>query len=203
MIFKSRKYWICVACVWGPWLLLTLAFYTLVLTPQAERLRKVHQDLLVSSDRVSVARLASQPDTQQRQRELLGELQQRIDEFLVPTGQQDKILFEISRLASKYGLSEYAGKTREDVWSAEEAGRAKLKRMWQTISFRGTFQQFASFVNALERSRPAVFVESASIERSRQESKLHSARLLVSFLIQPDAPTSGAVSWVSREDASL
>ncbi|HOK65736.1 MAG TPA: GspMb/PilO family protein [Anaerohalosphaeraceae bacterium] len=203
MIFKSRKYWIYVACVWGPWLLLAASFYTLVLTPQTERLKAVHQDLTVSSDRVSVARLASQPDTQQRQQELLNELQQRIDDFLVPSGKQDKVLFEISRLANTAGLSEYAGKTREDVWAAEDSGQTKLKRIWQTITFRGTFQQFASFVNALERSRPTVFVESASIERSRQQSKLHSAKLLVSFLIQPDSSAPAAVSSILREEPSL
>lgn len=203
MIFKSRKYWMVAACVWGPWLLLAAGFYTLVLTPQAERLKAIHQELTASSDRVSMARLASQAETQQRQLDLLNELQQRLDNFLVPAGRQDRVLFEISRLANTIGLSEYAGKTREDVWAAENAEQVKLKRVWQTITFRGTFPQFASFVNALERSRPAVFVESAAIERSRQESKLHSAKLLVSFLIEPDSSAPTAVSSVLREDSSL
>jgi hypothetical protein len=203
MIFKSRKYWMYVGGIWGPWLLLSIGFYTMVLSPQAERLKKVHQELAASNDRVSIARLASQADTQQRQMNLLAELQQRIDDFLVPAGKQDKVLFEITRLANTLGLSEYAGKTREEVWNAENAEQAKLKRIWQTITFRGTFQQFASFVNALERSRPAVFVESAAIERSRQDSKLHSAKLLVSFLIQPDGTAPAAVSSVLREDSSL
>lgn len=202
MIFKSRKYWMYVACVWGPWGLGLLSFYTLVMTPQAARVKAVHQELTTSTDRVSIARLASQPDTQKRQRELLAELQQRIEDFLQPAGAQDKILFEISRLANTLGLSEYAGKSREDVWSAEDSGKSKVKRMWLTISFRGSFRQFAAFVNALERNRPAVFVESATIEHARQQSKQHSAKLLVSFFIQPDTSTT-AVSSVHREDSFL
>jgi hypothetical protein len=70
------------------------------------------------------------------------------------------------------------------------------------ISFRGSFQQFASFINALERSRPAVFVESAAIQQARQQSKQHSANLLVTFFIQPDS-SAKAVSLGPKEDSSL
>lgn len=201
-IFKNRKYWIAAGCVWGPWLMLVLGFYWLVLVPQEQRYKAVHQELAASSDQVSMARMASQPESRQRQEELLANLRERIEEFLVPAGQQDKILFEISRLANTYGLSEYAGKIRENDWSDESSQQPKIKRICMNISFRGSFQQFASFINALERSRPAVFVESAAIQQARQQSKQHSANLLVTFFIQPDS-SAKTVSLGPKEDFSL
>lgn len=202
MIFKNRKYWIAVGCVWGPWLVLALCFYWLVLIPQEQRYKAVHQELAASNDQVSMARMASQSQIRQHQEKLLAELQSQIEGFLVPAGGRDKILFEISRLANACSVSEYSGKIRENVWSNESSQQTKIKRIWMNISFCGSFQQFASFINALERSRPAVFVESAAIQQARQQSKQHSAKLLVAFFVQPES-SAGSVSLFPKEDFSL
>jgi hypothetical protein len=62
--------------------------------------------------------------------------------------------------------------------------------MWLTVTFEAPFQQFAAFINDMERNIPAVFVESAGIERSRENPKQHRAQLLVAFFTQPDKKTS-------------
>lgn len=190
MIFKTKKYWIVVALVWGPWLVLCALGYFFILQPQAHLYNAIHQELSVSNDRVSVARMAALQDTRDRQSQLLSELQARIGEFLAAPAQQDRVLFEISRMANAYGLADYAGKSRQDPWGDEESEQVKIQRMWLTVTFEAPFQQFAAFINDMERNIPAVFVESARIERSRENPKQHRAQLLVAFFTQPDKKTS-------------
>jgi hypothetical protein len=204
MIFKTKKYWIGVTAFGIPWLLLCALGYLVVLQPQVQLYKTVHQELTASNDRVSVARMAALEDTQKRQADLLAELQTRIGDFLVAPGQQDRVLFEISRLANTYGLADYAGKSRQDPWGVEEDEQIKIQRLWLTLTFEAPFQQFAAFINAMERNTPALFVESAAIERSRENPKQHRAKLLVAFFTRPEtkAAAKSAAAQTNKEGSS-
>lgn len=202
MIFKTKKYWIGAGVFWTPWVILMASLYLFGLQPQALKYKAVHEELAASNERVSVARLSSLEDTRQRQIDLLAELQGRVNEFLVAPDQQDRILFEISRLANAYGLADYAGKSRPDLWGAEEGEPVMIQRMWLTITFKAPFQQFAAFINAMERNTPAIFVESAGIERSRENPKHHRAKLLIAFFTRPASKPSGTAAAAGQTEGS-
>ena len=207
MIFKTKKYWIGVAAVWVPWAMLSIVVYLFAIQPQQQRYKIVHDQFVRSNDQVSVARMAAQEETKQRQAKLLADLQTRITDFMVPEEQRDRVVFEISRLANSFGLVDYAGKNREEVWNAYEGEQeVKIQRIWMTITFRAPFQQFAAFINAMERSTPAVFIESADFERSRDNPNQHRAKLLIAFFTKPAAAASdasvSAVSEKTREGSS-
>lgn len=199
MIFKTKKYWIGVAVFWIPWLVLCVVCYLFVLQPQTRQYKTVHADFTASNDRVSIARLSSFEDTQKRQQEMLAELQSRVSEFVVPAEQHDRIVFEISRLANSFGLADYAGKNRQDIWNTDEDEEVKVQRMWMTITFKAPFQQFAAFLNAMERNVPAVFIESAGIERSRENPNQHRAKLLIAFFTQPEKSADTAVTAAKQK----
>lgn len=190
MIFKTKKYWISVAVLWIPWLVLGVLSYLLLLQPQARRYAGIHKKFADSNDRVSMARLAAFKDTQQRQQQILTELQERIGEFLVPAEQKDRIVLEISRLAASFELGEYAGKNQSDPWGHSENEDIRIQRLWMTIDFNASFYQFAAFLNAMERNQPAVFIESAGIQRTPEHSDQHKAKLLIAFFTQPEEETS-------------
>jgi len=192
MIFQSKKYWITVGAFWVPCLALAVLGYLLTLEPQARRYKNVHEAFIVSNDRVSVARLASFEDTRNRQQALLENLRGTISEFIVPADQKDRILFEISRLASTLELADYAGKNQQDLWNVEEGEQVKIHRLWMTINFKSSFRQFAEFLNSMERNLPAVFVESAGIESVREQPGRHRAKLLIAFFTRPDTKSAAA-----------
>ena len=189
MIIKEKKYWIGVAAFGIPWLLLNVLFYLFVMQPQEQTYKTIHAQFTESNDLVSVARMATFEDTKKRQVALLAELQDRIDHFIVDAEEHDQVIFEVSRLATSFGLSDYAGKTRADVWGVDESEEVKIQRVWMTITFKAPFQQFAAFITAMERHAPAVFVESATIERSSEHPNKHRAKLLISFFTQPETKT--------------
>ena len=117
----------------------------------------------------------------------------------MPAEQHDRIVFEISRLANSFGLADYAGKNRQDVWNTDEDEEVKVQRMWMTITFKAPFQQFAAFLNAMERNVPAVFIESAGIERSRENPNQHRAKLLIAFFAQPEKSVDKAVTAAKQK----
>ena len=186
MIFQQKKYWICVAALWVPWLILCVLTYLFVLEPLAQKYKTVHTQFASSNDLVSVARLASLEDTKQRQQAQLDELQAWIDSYCATEAQQDQVIFEISRLANAFALADYAGKTKQNVWGTGEDEEVKIQRVWMTITFKAPFQQFAAFVNAMERNCPAVFIESARIEKSQDRANQHRAKLLISFFTEAE-----------------
>jgi len=52
------------------------------------------------------------------------------------------------------------------------------------VSFIGGFNQFATFLNALERHRPVIFVDKFAIARSGQDSSVYQVSLNVAAFVK-------------------
>lgn len=181
---ETKQYWIIVGCVWLIGLLLSVAAFGLVLMPQEARFSQVHKQLKAGQDEIELARTASLDSTQAKQVEELESLRTQLRCFSTSPMKQDGLVFEVSRLASDLKLEEYAGKTRDDVEKkSHSAVKTPLDRMFLDLKFLGTFDQFARFVNELERNHPVLFIENASIARTNDETNLHQVKLLLSFLV--------------------
>ena len=193
MIFKSKKYWIIAACLWAPWAVIMFAGYNFILRPQMEEYRSVHKQFTLSNDEVSLGKFAALQTTKQQQLKQLEELNAAVRQYLVQDLEEDRMVFEISRLASELNLSEYAGKTRHDVWGYEPDEKITVRRVWMSIKFRAAFEQLAAFINTLERHSPAVYINDIKLERP--ENGRPQVQVLISFFTRSESDSkSGSVA---------
>lgn len=196
---KKHRYWIVVGVLWGGWLAASAAAWLLVFVPQEERYAVIHKQLKTGQDEMELARIASMQSTKQAQVRTLEQLRKELALFVIGPIQQDRLVFEVSRLASELDLAAYAGRIRSGIdKNAREKSKLPVKRVYFDVTFTGSFARFARFMNSLERNCPVLFVESASIERMSGEEDRHKARLLLSLLIQADESVAAGHSVGSQ-----
>lgn len=182
---EKKRYWMGVGAVWLVWLAVTGAGWLLVLTPQQAQYAQVHKKLKVGGDEVELARRASLETTRQHQTDALDQLEDEMARYAIDPVWQDRLVFEVSRVASELELSDYAGRIRRDLEKPLRDLKLPVERVFLDVTFRGSFEGFARFMNSLERHRPVLFVENASFERLPDEKgDLHKAELLLSILVQ-------------------
>lgn len=190
MKLKISKYWLWVAGVWAVWGGLTATAWLFIFQPQGQEYAKIHKELRTRADELELAKTASQESTRHRQIEALEQTLRELDGFTIGPRQQDRLVFEVSRLASDLNLEKYAGESCGNIEKSFQAdAKAPIERMFLDVTFTGPFTAFARFINTLERNEPILFVQNASVERAMDGSGRHEVRLLLSMLIQKDPIT--------------
>lgn len=195
------------ACIWVPWLGLVAGGYALFWIPQSQQAKSLQTKLAQSKDQAELARLASLKGSRSRQAEQLKTLTGKVEQFTVSADSQDQLIFKISNIANELKLHDYTGKISRNNKVSKDISKLKnLKRVSLDIQFTATFQQFAQFINILERHDPVVLVESASMNRAYDSSKLHRAQLLLSFIVlnpdQESKQTAGTIQIENRNSQS-
>jgi hypothetical protein len=161
-----NKYLLIMAAVWGPCLTLAGASYALVLRPQMDHRRDLEVQVVQAKEHYARAMEAAKPQTQAHLTEQVGQLQERVSEFLVGFQEATELAFEIGNLARETKLQSFGMKPTDA--RAPESDRQLLAEKRLNVNFLARFTRFAAFLNALERHQPVVFVETFAISRPQE-----------------------------------
>jgi Tfp pilus assembly protein PilO len=157
--------------IWGvAGVLLAVGYFAFYL-PQHQSLSQLHQKYEDSGEQAALAKKAACEQTRLQLEQQTEQVAGQLNAFTVPSDQVNRLVFEIGRIAGQLNLGAFASKNL-DVQSAAGKPNSKsmLSEVWLSVEFRGSYEQFARFVNLLERNSPVIFVEKVFINRSRKES---------------------------------
>jgi hypothetical protein len=178
-----KQYSLLVSCTWGLWAVMAAAAYFLVLGPQQIAVARLGKEFNISNEQYAMAQTAQRKETKVHIEATLKEQVEKTSRFVVPSDTASAMTLQISQLASEHGLSDFSTKTRELSSTFGTDSKAKITDAWLELTFACSFNQFAAFLNSLERSQPVVFVETAQISRDAEGSDLPRARVLISYLV--------------------
>ncbi|GAI49604.1 unnamed protein product, partial [marine sediment metagenome] len=100
-------------------------------------------------------------------------LQERFKDFVINFDNLANLTFDISQIAKEKRLASFSIKGVETRGGSSIFDSKYLSENHFAVSFTGSFNQFATFLNALERHRPVVFVDKLKITHSRRENSDH------------------------------
>ena len=179
-----HRYLLIMATTWGPCLALSACAYTLVLHPKYQYKRELRRDVAHAKEEYSRAFEATKGKSRARLAEEVERLQSRTSDFVVDIERAPDLAFEISELANAMHLDSFgmrpAGK--RGLNAIADCGRIGEKRI--DVSFNTRFPQFAAFLNALERHRPALFVDSFTINRPLEVSSEPQIDMQMAVLVE-------------------
>jgi Tfp pilus assembly protein PilO len=165
----------------------------LVLAPQ-EKLRAQTEKLYVEAKRTAdAAKEAAKEETQNKLLEQADNWDKRLQNFVTGEENTANLTFDISQISSGIELKSF-GITptgSEGIIEIENCEYIFAKHI--QVSFSGSFIQFASFLNALERWQPVIFVDTFGITRSSGSSSDHSVDMRLAVLIGKDVETKKGV----------
>lgn len=176
--------------------------YMFILGPQKGNRKRIENELAEKKQQYELAQKAAQEQTKIQLNEQIENLQNTIKDFVVDFKDSANLTFDIGRIANDEKVASFSIKHNDKQGVAEIPDCNSICENHIDISFIAGFSQFATFVNALERHQPVLFVNGFTISRSKKGESTYQVSLDVAAFVrkqqdkeianQPSAPTVGS-----------
>lgn len=137
--------------------------------------------LQVKSDADS-ALLASEEETKIRLNEQIQDLNDTLGNFVIESENTSNLIYQISGISNEIELKAFQITPTGQNISAFDNCKYISGQLYH-VGFIASFNQFATFLNALERYRPVIFIDTFSITRSRQGENSHTVDMQLAILV--------------------
>jgi len=180
----NKKLFMAIAIIWAVSFVLSAIAYVVLLLPQQKSKEQVETEYTQTKRKYDSVIEMSQEQTKARLKEELETLKNQLKDFTVDFENAPNLTFDISQIANKKNVDSFSIKTQENVKTSADLGLKYIKENEIDINFAGNFNQFATFLNTLERNRPVVFVDSFKITRSHREELGHKVNMKLAVFIR-------------------
>ncbi len=180
------------AVAWAVCLVLFLLAYMVVLRPQSINKKRLDATLTEQKESYEAAQAAAQESTQTQLHEQIGQLQERLRDFVIDFEDSANLTFDIGQIASEKKVGSFSVKSKDKRASATTPESESIGENHIDVSFIAGFQQFATFVNSLERHRPVLFVNGFTITRSNKDDSSYEVTLDVAAFVKKPPETQTA-----------
>jgi Tfp pilus assembly protein PilO len=194
---KNLKMW---AMIWGGAVVLFALIYVLVLGQQSHSKKKLEKELEEKRQLFEFAQNAAHEDTRKRLLEQIEKLRNNLDVFTIDFEDSANLTFDISQIAREKNVASLNVENRNKLNSLEEPDSKNITENHINISFVTGFNQFAAFLNALERHQPVLFVNEFKLVRSNKNISTYNVTMDVAALIkrqQDKETTANSLQQVS------
>ena len=188
-----KKYLIASGVIWAAYFVLFLVAYMFIVRPQKNVKRLVENRLAEKQQVYESALRAAQEETKIRLNEQIESLQNRLKDFVVEFEDSANLTFDLSQIAEEKKVASFGSKVKSNRGITRNKDEYKYIHENQiNISFTGDWNQFATFLNTLERHRPVIFVDKFTIARSGQDESVFRVNLNVAAFVrkQQDGETA-------------
>ncbi len=183
-IKTHRKYLTTAGLIWTACFAVFMLAYILVLGPQKKHERRIENELAERKQVYESALRAAQKETKIRLNEEIERLRSRLSDFVIDFEDSTNLTFDISQIANEKKVASFSSKVKKSRGLSTITDYKYIYEDQIVISFIGDFNQFATFLNALERHRPVIFVDKFSLTRSGQEDSVYKVSLNVAVLVK-------------------
>ena len=192
LIKTYKKYLITAGMIWAACFVVFLLAYIFVFGPQKNNKKRIESRLEEKRQLYETARRAAQKETKIQLNEQIESLQNRLKDFVVDFEDSANLTFEISQIADDKKVASFSIKSKDNIVLSGEPVRKFISEDHIVISFIGGFNQFATFLSALERHRPVLLVDKFTIIRSGQDDSAFRVSLNLAAFVrkQQDSKTA-------------
>ena len=181
-ITHYKKQLMTVVLLWIGCFVLFLFAYILLLSPQNNVKDAVEQKLAKTKQAYQSAVKATQEETRNELKEEIEQLKDKLDSYIIGFGDAADLTFDITRIASDAKISTFSIKNKNsgvlNIGDCKYIGENQFD-----IGFTASFEQFTTFLSALERHRPVVFVDEFTMSRSTQDKNITGNRVNMSVAV--------------------
>ncbi len=177
-----RKYFTTAALIWAGCFILFLFVYMIVLAPQKKTRKQIENQLAGKKQIYNSALKATQEETKIWLNEQIENLRNKLNGFVIDFEDSANLTFDISQIASEKKLDSFSIKGKD---AGENSTDFKyLSENHIDVGFTAAFNQFATFLNALERHWPVIFVDSFKITRSKRGDPGHKVNMSLAVFVR-------------------
>jgi Tfp pilus assembly protein PilO len=179
-----RKCLIGTAIAWAACLVLFVLAYVFILGPQKSNRKRLESTLTEKKQQFEMAQNAAKEQTKIRLNEQIDGLRDTLRKFVLDLEDSANLTFDIGRIANEEKVASFSIKSKDKKGLSEIPDCNNIGESHIDISFIAGFNQFATFVNALERHQPVLFVNEFSISHSNKGQSTYQVSLDVAAFVK-------------------
>jgi hypothetical protein len=179
-----RKYILAMGIVWAASLVLFALVYYVVIAPQLKIKNQVLKDSTEKRQKFEAALNAAQEDNKKKLAGEVEALKTKLSDYVSEYEESANLTFSISRIAADKQVSDFTVKTSEQSKVQDSAAAKNMQESRVEIAFASDFLQFASFINALERHQPVIFVDRFKVSRGDQSGTPNKVDMTLSYFVR-------------------
>ncbi len=183
-IKTHKRYLMTAGIIWAACFVVFLLAYIVMLGPQRKYEKSIENKLTERKQVYESALKAAQKETKIQLNEQIERLQSRLQDFVIDFENSANLTFDISQIANDKKVASFSIKSKDGLGSSTISEAKYIRENHIVISFIGDFNQFATFLNALEKHRPILFVDKFSITRSGQDDSAYQVSLNVAAFVK-------------------
>jgi len=186
-----RKYFKIGIIFWAFCFIILLLSYLFVLAPQESLRRITERKLADTKNLAQSAREAAEEKNKNLLLEQLSNSGKRLKDFVIEQENSANLTFDIGRISSEVKLDSFSSNFTGGEGTIKTDNYKHIIARQISVNFNSSFNKFAVFLNALERSRPVFFIDTFSITRSAESDSGHKVDMKLAVLVGKDAKTKG------------
>lgn len=163
MISTEKKRFKPVAAVWLGSLAVLVVAFLIFLMPQEKAKAQIARQLNEKKQAIERARETASEKNRMLLEQEIQSLQSVADDFVMNHTSSANLAFEISRISKKLKINAFNLTNVDREGFAKVSGSSEILAKPVNLSFSTNFNTFATFLNALERCRPAIFADTFRI----------------------------------------
>lgn len=179
-----KQYLIRTGIVWAVCLVLFVLAYMFVLGPKKSNRKRIERTLTETKQQYEMAQKAAEEQTRVRLNEEIENLQDTMKNFVLDFEDSANLTFDIGRIANEKTVASFSIKNKDKQGLSEIPDCNSICENHIDIGFIAGFNQFATFVNALERHQPVLFVNEFTISRSNKGNSTYQVSLDVAAFVK-------------------
>ncbi len=179
-----KKYFLTAGLIWVVCTVVFIFVDMLVMTPQRHKGLQTEKQLREVKQTYRTALKAARKETQDEAKRQIQQMRNRLHDFVVDSEDSANVILDISRIATEKRLGSFSIKTKDGRESPETPGCNYIRENHIAVSFTGNFNQFAAFLNALERHRPVIFVDEFKMTRAKANDPGHHVNMSLAVLVK-------------------
>ncbi len=168
-----RKYAAIIVPIWIGCFILLFCAYMFLLAPQKKSKERIEKEFAEAKQTYERTVSAANDEAKADLNKQIEDLRDRLGQFVIESQDSADLTFDISEIANEKQVTAFSIKSRNKQGTSAKLDGNHISEKHIHISFTAGFHQFASFLNALERSRPVLLIDKFMITRSDSETSGH------------------------------
>jgi len=172
------------ALVWMACVILFVIAYYFIIGPQLKIKTGLEKE---SAEKRQMYREAMEAADEESRKKLVDEVERLKNElsgYIAEFEDSANLTFDIGRIAAEKQVSSFTIKTTDRINNVDQLESKNLQENRIDIAFESDFRQFATFLNALERHQPVIFVDSFKMSRAGSNKTLHKVDMDLSIFVR-------------------
>ena len=170
--------------VWAASLVLFAVVYYIAIAPQLKVKNQVLAESAEKQKMFESALTAANEDNKKKLAGEVGELKARLLNYVSEYEESANLTFSISRIAADKQVGDFTVRTSEQARGQDALAANNLQENHIEVAFASDFLRFASFLNALERHQPVIFVDRFKMLRGDRNGTPNKADMNLSYFVR-------------------